>query len=201
MSAPNEKTAKPASPALPPIDPTKTRQVQELKHGSPLIGCRFDPTGRFVFAGAQDNSIQRWELATGKKTVLAGHKSWVRGLAFHVTSKTLLSGDYRGKVLAWQFDADTPKPLRTIDAHKGWVRAVAVSPDGKLLATCGNDHLVKLWSIPDGKLVREFAGHVCHVYNFAFHPSGQWYASGCNPRSAWHGVQPRRQAAGRLRHH
>ena len=38
------------------------------------------------------------------------------------------------------------------------MRALAVSPDGKTLATCGNDHLVKLWSIPDGKLLRDARG-------------------------------------------
>ena len=49
-------------------------------------------------------------------------------------------------------------PLRTVEAHQGWVRAVAVSPDGKLLATCGNDNLVKLWNAADGTLVDELRG-------------------------------------------
>lgn len=41
-------------PPAPPFgkpDPLQTRQVQEFKHGSPLLGSRFDATGRFVFAG------------------------------------------------------------------------------------------------------------------------------------------------------
>src|SRR5215470_8552798 len=92
------------------VDPAKVRQVQELKHTSPLIGCRIDPTGRFVFAGAQDNAVQRWELATGKRAALAGHKSWVRGIAFHPKEKLVFTADYAGRVLAWPFDADEPKP-------------------------------------------------------------------------------------------
>jgi WD40 repeat protein len=160
------------------VDPTKTRLVQELKHGSPLIGCRFDSAGRFVFAGAQDSTIERWELASGKKTELKGHKSWVRGLAFEPKEKTLFSGDYTGRVLCWPSDAETPTPVRTIEAHKGWLRAAVVSPDGNLLATCGNDHLVKLWSLPECKPVRELSGHSCHVYNVAFHPSGTQLVSG-----------------------
>ena len=81
------------------IDPTQVRMVQELKHTSPLVGCRFDPGGRFVFAGAQDNTIQRWHLATAKKTVLTGHKSWVRALAFAAREKLLFSGSWDGKLL------------------------------------------------------------------------------------------------------
>ena len=155
------------------VEPAQTHLVQELKHASPLLGCRLDPTGQFVFAGAQDNTIQRWHLATGKKAELTGHKSWVRGLAFVAKEKLLLTGDYNGRVIWWKLDATVPTPLRTVEAHHGWVRAVAVSPDGRTLATCGNDHLVKLWSLADGKLLHDLAGHMSHVYNTVFHPSGK----------------------------
>jgi WD40 repeat protein len=168
---------KPAAAEPPAVDPKQVRQVQELKHASPLIGCRFDPTGRFVFAGAQDSTVVRWEMSTGKKTALAGHKSWVRGLAFQPQTKTLFTAGYDGRILCWPVEADAPTPTRALDAHHGWVRAVAVSPDGKLLASCGNDNLAKLWSAADGRPVRELAGHACHVYNVAFHPDGRQLVS------------------------
>lgn len=159
------------------VDPAQAHQVEELKHDSPLLGCRIDPSGQFVFAGAQDNAVVRWHLAGGKKTVLVGHKSWVRALAFAARDKLLFSASYDGKVLAWPLEAETPAPVRTLEAHKGWVRALAVSPDGKTLASCGNDQLVKLWSVRDGSPVRELSGHASHVYNLAFHPAGRFLAS------------------------
>ncbi len=159
------------------VDPAQTHQVQELKHTAPLLGCRFDPSGRYVFAGAQDNSVVRWRLADGKKTVLAGHKSWIRALAFAPRERLLFSGSYDGKLITWLAEAEAPTPAQTIEAHKGWVRALAVRPDGNVLASCGNDHLVKLWSVAEGKLVRELAGHECHVYNVAFHPTAPFLVS------------------------
>jgi|SRR5262245_406214 len=189
----------------PAVEPTHARVALELKHPSPLIGCRFDPSGRFLFVSAQDNSIQRWDLATGRKTALAGHASWVRGMAFaggggsfsisHVAvgglagsiasaiasrsvgPYSLISGDYHGTVRWWDGATETPVVTRTVSAHDGWVRAVAIQADGRLLATCGNDHLVKLWSCADGKPVRTLEGHGCHVYNVAFHPNGKTIAS------------------------
>jgi WD40 repeat protein len=160
------------SPAPEVIDPAKAHIASEWKHASPLLGCRIDPSGRFVFAGAQDNNVVRWELADGKKTILKGHKSWVRALAFAAQEKLLFSASYDGKILAWPREADAPAPQWTREAHQGWVRALAVSPDGRTLASCGNDQLVKLWSIPDGRPLRELAGHSSHVYNLAFHPAG-----------------------------
>lgn len=159
------------------IDPAQTRPVQELKHDSPLVAGRFDPAGQYLFVTAQDNTIQRWELAGAKKTPLLAHKSWVRALAFVRDPRLLISGDYTGNVLFWLADAEKPEPIRTIAAHKGWCRALAVSPDGKLLASCGNDNLIRLWSLPDGTPVRELAGHDSHVYHVAFHPDGQALAS------------------------
>ncbi len=159
-------------------NPTRTRLARELRHNSPLFSCRIDPTGRFVFAGAQDSLIHRWDLTTGQRVALTGHRSWTRALAFLAGPRQLVSGGYDGKVIWWQADAAAPAPLRTVAAHRGWVRAVAVSPDGRLLATCGNDNLVKLWSAADGASVRELAGHTSHVYNVAFHPDGRHLVSG-----------------------
>lgn len=186
---------------VPKIDPTQTRLVSEFKAGSPLIGCRFDPSGRYLFAGAQDHTIRRFDLATGRAAALAGHASWVRGLAFAGTSPvipadlrgmgayagsavatalaaraapaTLVSGDYHGTLRWWDALAKGPTPVRTISAHRGWVRAVATSPDGATVVSCGNDGLVRLWSVAAGAPIREFEGHGCHVYNVAFHPAGK----------------------------
>jgi WD40 repeat protein len=196
----------------PSFNPTSARIEREFKHPSPLVGCRFDPSGRFLFASPQDNSILRYDLLTGAKVTLAAHQSWVRGLAFVSAGPagadelatwerarrglpavagfaagtppapkprpfTLISADYHGKLIWWQGDADAPAPLREVQAHDGWARAVAVSPDGRLLASCGNDNLVKLWSAEGGSPVRTLEGHTSHVYNVAFHPDGARLAS------------------------
>jgi WD40 repeat protein len=155
------------------IDPKQTHVVLQLRHTSPLIGCRFEPGGEYVFAGAQDNAVVRWHLASSKKVALTGHKSWVRALAFAAKEKLLFSADWAGRIIAWPIEGDNPAPRWNIQAHRGWARALAVSPDGKTLASCGNDHLVKLWSIPEGKALHELASHECHVYNVAFHPDGR----------------------------
>ena len=189
------------------LDPTAARVERELKHGRALIGCRFDPSGRFLFASAEDDSVQRFDLLTGAKTALAGHESWVRGMAFVSPTPPavldfdawpkqlgatqslvgfgaatmlppkpapflLVTADYHGKLIWWQGDADAPKPLKTVQAHDGYARAVVVSPDAATIASCGNDHAIKLWKAADGAPVRTLEGHASHVYNVAFSPDG-----------------------------
>ncbi len=168
------KTAKENTPAnFAGIAVEETKVEKGWKHSSPLISCRFDPTGRFVFAGAQDSTIQRWDLASGQKAAFAGHESWVRGMAFHPDGTTLLSGGFEGRLIWWPAAAEKPAPERIVAAHDGWIRAVAVSPDGEVVATAGNDLVVRLWSFADGSRLAQLDGHQNHVYSLAFHPDGQ----------------------------
>ena len=83
-------------------DPKQTHVASQWKHTSPLISCRFDPSGKFVFATAEDMTVQRFELANGKKTVFpAVHDSWVRGLGFVDGGKTLITGGFDGRLMWW----------------------------------------------------------------------------------------------------
>ena len=84
----------------------------------------------------------------------------------------LVTADYHGKLIWWQGDSGAPKPLKTVAAHDGYARAVAVSPDAGIVVSCGNDHLIKLWRAADGAALRTLEGHTSHVYNVAFSPDG-----------------------------
>lgn len=158
-------------------DPAQTHVAAEWKYTSPFVSCRFDPTGKFAFAGAEDSSVQRFDVATGAATPLVGHQSWVRSIGFSPDGQTLYTGGYEGRLIWWPATAEKPAPIRTVEAHAGWLRGLAVSPDGKFIATCGNDNLVKLWNAADGAAVQTFTGHASGVFSVLFHPNGQFLIS------------------------
>ena len=159
------------------LDPKQTHVIAEWKHAAPLITCKFDPQGRYVFSSAEDYSIQRFELPSGKLTTWEAHDSWVRDFAFLNDGETVVSAGSDDQLLFWSATAEKPEPQKSVKAHVGWIRAISVSPDGKLFATAGNDLLVKIWNA-DGSLVRELAGHESHVYSVRFHPEGEFLLSG-----------------------
>ena len=116
-------------------DVKQTHVAKEWQHSSPLITCRFDPKAKYVFSSAEDMTVQRWEYASGKKTVYSGHDSWVRDIAFSPDGETVITVAGDDKMIFWPTTAEKPTATKTVEAHKGWIRTISVSSDGKLIAT------------------------------------------------------------------
>ncbi len=51
--------------------------------------------------------------------------------------------------------------------------ALAYTPDGKTFATAGNDNLIRLWNVADGKEIRQFKGHTSAARSLAFSADGK----------------------------
>jgi len=71
----------------------------------------------------------------------------------------------------------TGKPLPTWQAHAGAVSAMAFSPDGKQLATAGEDRSVILWDPATGTKLQTLAGQSGMVTAVTFSPNGAYLAA------------------------
>lgn len=160
------------------------RQVRTITTEMQLGRVRFSPCGDFLAAGGYDATVRRWRLVEGNlepMPILTGHNGWVQTLAFHpdARARRLFTADSWGEIRAWAYAERQPQAAFTIAAaHDGWVRDLAVSHDGRLLASCGRDRKVCLWSTEDGRKVREFTGHPDDVFGVAFHRDGASLVSG-----------------------
>jgi WD40 repeat protein len=153
------------------LDPTKTHEVADFEFDVALTCCKVDPTGRYVFAGAEDENVYRWDIATGTRTTFTGHESWVRSIEFSSDGRWLYTGGWDGQLGYWTTDADQPKPMHMLQAHRGFARWVTRSPCGRMLATCGNDLFVRIWDEATGEMMTEMREHTRHPYAVCFHPT------------------------------
>lgn len=154
------------------INPARSKLATEFKHESPLLSCGFDPSGRFLFAGGRDRAVVMVDLASGKKSLLAGHESWV-GVIARAAGDLVLTGDYVGRVIAWDCRGKEPRQSWSIEANSTTIYGLSVSADGKIFATADRDGTVRTWQTSDGKRLHELPRIEHPVYGVALHPDGR----------------------------
>jgi WD40 repeat protein len=161
------------------LDPKKLQAVATLPNELQFTVCRFSPDGDFLFAAGYDGRLYRWHLESRKKESFDAHRGWVEAMVLHPDKQRLFTADSWGQVHCWEISASRMKPLWSIESACGsWLRSLTVSTDGRSLATCGNEPIVRLFSADGGKLVHELRGHEQPVFSVAFTPDGTALASG-----------------------
>ncbi|HYE30477.1 MAG TPA: c-type cytochrome domain-containing protein [Methylomirabilota bacterium] len=81
------------------------------------------------------------------------------------------------------YNVNDGKLTRTIQSHGDTVYSLAVSPDGKLLASGSYDQTIKIWNTETGAEVRTLSGHNGCVYAVAFRQDGKILASASADRT------------------
>lgn len=97
----------------------------------------------------------------------------ISALAFQNDGMAIALGRYQTVEL---INAQTGAPLVKLSGHANQVRAVAFSPDGKLLAAAGGNPgqfgEIKIWDVAARKELRAWRGHRDNIFALAFSPDG-----------------------------
>ena len=71
------------------------------------------------------------------------------------------------------WDLESGQTLRTLEGHTDWVRAVAVTPDGRRAVSASGDQTLRLWDLESGQTIRTLEGHTDWVSAVAVTPDGR----------------------------
>ncbi len=196
-------------------DPTSGKLLKSVGQGEGTITSIQFPAGESGTVAWIGTGVICWDLAADKEIFRAGGyryykdgdnevfgpTEWYSALAFSPDGKWVVSSrsgplakkdwDSTWSICAWQ----VPKgeEVFTLPGHKGKVTDLSFSPDGKRLATVGEDRTVRFWDVEKrAELFRvplSDAGIPKHV---VFFPDGKRVAVGMSSQSDPKGQWSRR---------
>jgi WD40 repeat protein len=168
-----------------------------------LGGITLNLQGRVTVAGKEGYFVLLLDTTTGKEVRrLAGLKDNIKSVAFSPDGQTIAASSRDGRILLW--DAATGKERLHIMAHPtppaagtagstiaftsggafSPIPALAFAPGGKMLASAGDDHTIRLW---DTTTARQIGALVVPDGSFTaltFTPDGKRLVSGNSDTTA-----------------
>ncbi|KAG2070299.1 WD40 repeat-like protein [Suillus decipiens] len=117
--------------------------------GGRIYALALSPNGKIISCGRGDGSVQRW-TTDGKmiKGVWMGHRDRVRSLSWSPSGSQIASGSYDGTILIRNAESGKVE-VGPINAVHRYVLALAYSPSGDQIASCG-DIAIYIWNTKTG---------------------------------------------------
>jgi WD40 repeat protein len=163
-------------------DAATGKLVRRFSHPG-LLSLAFTPDLKTIVTGSRDRTARLWDAGAGEvvRTFQPG-ESEVDTVAISPDGKTVLVGCEQS-IRLW--DAASGRLIGRLEGHgsiaghRGCiVTATAFSPDGRTLATGGQDRTARLWDATTGQPKGRLLQHQGLVRAVAFSPDGRTLATG-----------------------
>lgn len=137
----------------------------------PLVNMAVSPKGNRIACGTSDARIVLINLSTGKPLrSLTGHQSMISALVFTHGGSNIISSSWDSTTRSWSSTKGTQN--ESILTHTSEIKALAVHGDTSRGAVGTRDGLVKIFSIPSMKCIRNVPAHNRDISGLAFTSDG-----------------------------
>jgi WD40 repeat protein len=146
------------------------------QHADAVASLAFSPDGQTLASTSRDGLAHLWDATRGtERAKFRGHPG-LSPMAFLPGASALIFADEYGAIRRRDV-ADGRTQILRDRAHFGPITALALSRDGKTLATGGGDREVKVWDVDAELPARPFGGVEARVRSLALSADGKTLVS------------------------
>ena len=129
---------------------------EQTAHLRSIQAAALSSDGRWLVTGG--GILVLWDLAARKVArATEPYSGQVVALGFDAKGNVLVSAGSDYRLVKWSLAE--PKDFKVFGEHRYHLLAVALSPDGKTVATGSGDRIVRLWDTAPGEVARELGSH------------------------------------------
>jgi len=150
-------------------------------HPDPVQAIAWSPDGKRLATGAfRRVVIWNAETVAAEREIVGGLTDRITALRFLPDGKQVAIADGRiaEEGTMRLLDAETGSIAASWVAHTDTIFGIALSDDGKLLATGGGDKLAKVWELTTRKEIARLEGHTAQVLTVSFNADGSQLVTG-----------------------
>ncbi|KAI4817927.1 hypothetical protein KUCAC02_011299 [Chaenocephalus aceratus] len=147
-------------------------------HLAKIYSMHWSSDSRSMISASQDGKLLVWDTHTGNKLVAVPLKSaWVMSVAFAPSGNLVASGGLDNVCTVSNIKAASPKTLRELDAHTGYLSCCRFLSDTEILTASG-DTTCCLWDLETGKQKVIFTNHIGDCMSLALSADENTFVSG-----------------------
>lgn len=138
-------------------------------HKGEVTAVDISHDGRLLASAGKDKRVTVWNISRQQQVASLEVKEKPTDIEFSRSGQQLAIGLDNKESWVWNIANNRSRTVKSDDD----VLAVALSPDGHLLATGGKDKLISLWEPNSGRLLRRLSGHAKDIRMLTFVAGGR----------------------------